>query len=207
MPTIPPGFLKAILENPDEDVHRLALADWLLDHGHPARSECVRAGCKLAAARRSVRPILARCERLRRRGRPVPDELRRRLAANDREQAAGQHALPPENPEWFLPLAPGLVGLNSFTTHCGFVEKVCCEAEFWLTNGDAIRASNPLLLQVLLTTKPGNTGHTELPALRSGWPGIDFRFTWELTGPERRQSRRGFYGPNRELLRVRGKIR
>src|SRR5689334_14335378 len=42
------GFWKAIVANPDDDTHRLVLADWLDDQGDSARAEFIRAQCALA---------------------------------------------------------------------------------------------------------------------------------------------------------------
>jgi uncharacterized protein (TIGR02996 family) len=42
------GFLQAILEEPDEDVHRLVYADWLEEHGDQDRAEFIRVQCRLA---------------------------------------------------------------------------------------------------------------------------------------------------------------
>jgi uncharacterized protein (TIGR02996 family) len=41
-------FLRAIAEEPLEDIHRLALADWLEEHGQTPRAEFIRAQCRLA---------------------------------------------------------------------------------------------------------------------------------------------------------------
>jgi uncharacterized protein (TIGR02996 family) len=42
------GFWKAILAEPDEDVHRLVYADWLDDHGEADPAEFIRVQCELA---------------------------------------------------------------------------------------------------------------------------------------------------------------
>jgi uncharacterized protein (TIGR02996 family) len=42
------ALIAAILANPDEDTPRLALADWLDEHGDPARAEFIRVQCELA---------------------------------------------------------------------------------------------------------------------------------------------------------------
>src|SRR5262245_59425637 len=41
-------FLPAILANPDDDAPRLVCADWLEEHGDPARAEFIRVQCQLA---------------------------------------------------------------------------------------------------------------------------------------------------------------
>jgi len=40
------GFLQAIRDEPDSDVPRLIYADWLDDHGDPARAEFIRTQCE-----------------------------------------------------------------------------------------------------------------------------------------------------------------
>jgi uncharacterized protein (TIGR02996 family) len=41
------AFLQAILEEPDDDTHRLVYADWLDEHGDPDRAEFIRVQCEL----------------------------------------------------------------------------------------------------------------------------------------------------------------
>src|SRR4051794_12165161 len=42
------AFLRDIIEHPDDDAPRLRFADWLQDHGDPARAEFIRVQCELA---------------------------------------------------------------------------------------------------------------------------------------------------------------
>jgi uncharacterized protein (TIGR02996 family) len=42
------GILRAIAAEPDDDTHRLVLADWLADNGEPERAELIRLQCRLA---------------------------------------------------------------------------------------------------------------------------------------------------------------
>lgn len=41
------GLLQAIIENPDDDSHRLVLADWLDDHNETLQAELIRTQCSL----------------------------------------------------------------------------------------------------------------------------------------------------------------
>jgi uncharacterized protein (TIGR02996 family) len=41
------GFLKAIIDHPDDDAHRLVYADWLDEQGQPARAQLIRTQCAL----------------------------------------------------------------------------------------------------------------------------------------------------------------
>ncbi len=45
------SLIAAILANPDEDTPRLMFADWLDEHGDPARAEFIRVQCELARQR------------------------------------------------------------------------------------------------------------------------------------------------------------
>src|SRR5262245_18411545 len=42
------GFLRDIIEHPDDDAPRLIYADWLDDQGEPERAEFIRVQCRLA---------------------------------------------------------------------------------------------------------------------------------------------------------------
>jgi uncharacterized protein (TIGR02996 family) len=42
-----PGFLQAIIDEPDDDTHRLIYADWLEDHGEQILAEFIRLQCEL----------------------------------------------------------------------------------------------------------------------------------------------------------------
>jgi uncharacterized protein (TIGR02996 family) len=46
------AFLRAIADRPDDDLPRLVYADWLDEHGEPARAEFIRVQCELARLRR-----------------------------------------------------------------------------------------------------------------------------------------------------------
>src|SRR4051812_6366435 len=42
------AFLRAIIDNPDDDLPRLVYADWLDEHGDPDRAEFIRLQCTLS---------------------------------------------------------------------------------------------------------------------------------------------------------------
>src|SRR3954465_13878190 len=46
------AFLSAIREAPEDDGPRLVFADWLEDHGDPARADFIRVQCELARLER-----------------------------------------------------------------------------------------------------------------------------------------------------------
>ena len=45
------GFLRTILEDPEDDTHRLIYADWLEEHGDCDRAEFIRVQCELEPIR------------------------------------------------------------------------------------------------------------------------------------------------------------
>ena len=59
------ALLAAIIDNPDDDLPRLAYADWLEENGHPCRAEFVRLQLDLA---------------------PLPDDDSRRPGLIERER-------------------------------------------------------------------------------------------------------------------------
>lgn len=48
------GFLQAILDDPDDDTHRLVYADWLDEHGEPEQAEFIRVQVELARSREAL---------------------------------------------------------------------------------------------------------------------------------------------------------
>ena len=79
------AFLRAILDNPDDDGVRLVYADWLEEHGQPERAEFIRVQIALASL-------------------PLGDRKRERLTAREselwREYGKGWEAELPE-PKWW----------------------------------------------------------------------------------------------------------
>jgi uncharacterized protein (TIGR02996 family) len=58
------AFVRSILDDPDDDTHRLVFADWLDDHGQPERAAFIRAQVRLATLAEDdpARPALLRDE-------------------------------------------------------------------------------------------------------------------------------------------------
>jgi uncharacterized protein (TIGR02996 family) len=90
------AFLRAVIEAPDEDAHRLVYADWLEDHGQPERAEFIRVQCRLAAL-------------------PARDPDRPRLEAREKE------LLERHGQAWTATLP---AGVEKWTFRRGFVEEV-----------------------------------------------------------------------------------
>src|SRR4051794_19420115 len=58
------AFLRAIIDNPDDDLPRLVYADWLDEHGDPDRAEFIRVQCELVRIRdEEVAPVRGRLRR------------------------------------------------------------------------------------------------------------------------------------------------
>src|SRR5438132_8682054 len=53
-------FLKAIVEEPDDDTHRLVFADWLDENDEPERAELIRVQCELARGVEGPRRLILR---------------------------------------------------------------------------------------------------------------------------------------------------
>src|SRR5690242_19351884 len=110
------AFLDDILAHPDDDVPRLVYADWLDEHGEPARAEFIRVQVRLAALPEGA----DECPELGRRERQLLREHRER---------------------WLEPLR-GLVRDARFRR--GFVEHAQFDAETFLDHGDEAFAREPI---------------------------------------------------------------
>ena len=126
------ALLSAILARPDEDVPRLAYADWLDENGDdPDRAEFVRVQVALA--------------------RGVPDEERRAFEAREKKLLS-LHAL-----RWLEPLRERGGPLESGNTHGqfrrGFVEVLWMPAAWFITRAHVLFARVPAReLRVTRTT-------------------------------------------------------
>ena len=72
------AFLRAIIENPDDDTPRLVYADWLDEHGQSDRADFIRVQCELARLPEEDSPLRQDLVR-----------LARNHARNSRTQYAG----------------------------------------------------------------------------------------------------------------------
>jgi uncharacterized protein (TIGR02996 family) len=113
------GFIRAIVENPDEDAHRLIFADWLEEHGGEAgaaRAEFIRIQCE--------------------RARPGGDQLRQaRTWAREQELLAAHEAT------WIAPLRPWV---REWRFGRGFVDWVRIPAEYALGKGRQVFERTPV---------------------------------------------------------------
>src|SRR5262245_6990915 len=110
-------FRDAIREQPDEDVHRLAWADWLEENGQEARAALIRAQVQMARFEDQDDP----------RRDPFEDEADDLLAEHEKEWAAGvaEHVL---DWEWSR----------------GCIESVTLTDETLLTHGEELFRRAPI---------------------------------------------------------------
>ena len=110
------ALLRAVLAAPDDDAPRLIYADWLDEHGDPARAEFIRVQIELA--------------------RPGPDRARRYhlLTAERRLLRDYRAAWTAWLPRW----------AHRDLFRRGFLEGIICEAEDFLSKADEVRLRTPL---------------------------------------------------------------
>jgi uncharacterized protein (TIGR02996 family) len=111
-----PAFLEAIREHPDDDLHRLAWADWLDDHGQDARAAFLRA--QVEAARLG------------------PDDPRRDALEDEADDLLAEHEA-----EW-----AGRVGQLALEWRWrrGCIEHVTAWADTLLGRGEELFAAMPI---------------------------------------------------------------
>jgi uncharacterized protein (TIGR02996 family) len=105
------AFLRAVIDNPDDDLPRLVYADYLDEHGDPERAELIRIQCELA--------------------RVPPEDQRRRKRLWDREwELLGAY-----REQWAGPLAEFA---DPYGYRRGFVESITLSAAAFLHHADTI---------------------------------------------------------------------
>jgi uncharacterized protein (TIGR02996 family) len=135
------AFLRAIVAEPDEDLPRLAFADWLDEHGDAERAAFIRTQVEL------VRLISFGLT-----DSPEVSFLRRK-------ERSFLNASSYQRPLWAAELCPQLVtivppekgltgvhveGADRVAFHRGFVEAVECSVAEWLIHGRALRQRQPI---------------------------------------------------------------
>jgi uncharacterized protein (TIGR02996 family) len=111
------ALLRAILDDPDDDAPRLIYADWLEEHGDPARAAFIRAQIAL--------------ERL-----PHDDPGRGRLVQIERTLWKAHRGV-------WKAWVPNWARVDRFRR--GFLEEIRCDAADFLAGADAVRRQTPLL--------------------------------------------------------------
>ncbi len=133
------ALLEAIRAHPAEDAPRLMYADWLEEQGEPARAafvrrEVARAGAFEAFSTRKMYRSRACGQWHTRTHRNIPKGTTLAMRAS----------LPPPDPGAFM----------RATFFRGFVWKMECSADWWLSHGDTVVAAHPVRL-VELTSMTG----------------------------------------------------
>jgi uncharacterized protein (TIGR02996 family) len=132
------AFLHDILDHPDDDSPRLIYADWLEEHGRPARADFIRVQCELARL-------------------PKDDPRRPELEARERALLKWH--------EWawagsLLRLLSGTV--SGWTFHRGFIEGVSLDAGMFLDPAQRFFHLTPLRH---LAVSPGRNVTAQLARL------------------------------------------
>jgi uncharacterized protein (TIGR02996 family) len=126
------GFLRTILDAPEEDAPRLVYADWLEEHGQPERAEFIRIECEQAAIHDEPGLAPNRWDS------PRYWELEAR-----REELYDRHAA-----EWFAPLFR--VWRGEMLTRRGAPWHVALSARAFIERGEAIFRAAPTIEDVFL---------------------------------------------------------
>lgn len=136
------ALLRAVCENPDDDLPRLVFADWLDEHDEPERAHFVRTQVEFA--------------RLAREGQGASKELRQIDRAIWKQHGK----------QWQLEL-PQIHGVEWFSEcYRGFVERVYVESDKILVDhADSIFASAPVQ-HLTITTFRGAASFSMLDSLR-----------------------------------------
>lgn len=152
------GFMRAICENPADDLPRLIYADYLDERGDPL-GEFIRLSCAIARGSR----VCADCED----GKTEAAEL----CPNTTGCAAWLNRRAGElfkaHRETWAP-TDLLIPYKIFRR--GFVAEVRCSAENWLVRADELTTAYPIERLTLTTTPPDSLA---LEQLRAKWPRIE----------------------------------
>jgi uncharacterized protein (TIGR02996 family) len=127
------GFLRTILDAPEDDAPRLVYADWLEEHGQPERAEFIRIECEQTTIRSD--PVVAP----NRWDSPRFWELEER-----RKQLYDRYAA-----QWFAPLFRVIRG-GEMSTRRGFPWHVALAARRFIELGEAIFRAAPTVEDVFL---------------------------------------------------------
>jgi uncharacterized protein (TIGR02996 family) len=171
-PDLPPGYLRAIIDLPDDDGPRLCAADWWDEQGAAGRAEFVRVQCELAKV------MAGPCGPVPENSLWVQNDLRfHALRRRERELYRG---------EWDAEVIPAewTTADEYYPTfiYCrGFVEEITCLAADFLAHQGALMAACPLR-RVRLTDWPDRAELRESFRRRHGYDayhaeGLDVR-TW-----------------------------
>jgi uncharacterized protein (TIGR02996 family) len=161
-------LLRAVIDNPGEDLPRLVYADWLQENGQAERAEFVRVQVELAALPPEPvpvhgdesRPILAAVARRLRRSTDPHYVARQVLRFRERALLSAHW----QNWCWPADVMWGAMGTRAgdwwehFTFTRGFVSHVTCSCADWLAHGPAVVRSHPVEVVTLSDKEPDREG-------------------------------------------------
>jgi uncharacterized protein (TIGR02996 family) len=174
------ALIAAVRADHEDDVRRLAVADWLAERGEHDRAEFVRVQVEVGRVNPAQHAVRCNCKgcQLRRR----EDDLLTRLA---------DHFRPAVPWSWAVGLyLRSRCDTPQSAVRRGFVEAVTCPADAWLRHGDTLYRREPVAA-VTLTTVPDGDGWE---ALRHDgkdgwehprWEGVEFTLTPVAAGIRR----------------------
>ena len=180
------AFVAQMREHPDDDVVRLAAADWLDERGEADRAEFVRVQVEC------VRIAVAIANGTESSDYPHRAKLHKRGWALLKDHVGNWFGS-----EWraYPDSIVGLLRVNhedgrQYDLDRGFVESVTCPAAAWLRHGDAVLAAHPVTRVTLTDTPPefnpcygGNVGvwgtlqrysQADRFFVTDRWPGVEF---------------------------------
>lgn len=170
------ALLRAIRDTPDDDLPRLALADWLDENDSPERAEFLRVQVELAR---------------------LPHDSARRSELEDRE-----HALLAENEEHWLGDLAAADGLHEWEFERGFLTEVAATPFCLSEYAPAVFAANPVRRWRVMSSDQ-DMSQDLLAAGRSNWirrlDAIDLAGWFETIGELERFLTRSDIGALREL--------
>jgi uncharacterized protein (TIGR02996 family) len=156
------SFLRAIVEDPDDDTPRLVYADWLDEHGDAARAEFIREQIELARG-------------------PAAARTRDRLAKRERRLLLEHES------RWAAPLH-GLVRRARFVR--GFPHRVTLPAEWFLTHAADLFRLAPVR-HLILTEVGGHLPRLAESRHLGRAPMLEFRTLAEIAALVGLEDRRG----------------
>jgi uncharacterized protein (TIGR02996 family) len=170
------ALLRAIIDNPADEVARLVFADWLDEHGEADRAEFIRVQVEAARApcghdraealRRQGGGAECRTCALRRREHDLLSEANAFLWGLGPAARAASLELPLAT-LWHLDGRPPAEKISTLFRK-GFVEAVALPAQAWLEHGPALLRAAPLCAVRLCDKKPWQTASSR-PRERAFW--------------------------------------
>jgi uncharacterized protein (TIGR02996 family) len=125
------ALLRAILANPDDDGLRLVYADWLEEHGDPARAEFIRVQCELA--------------------RLPGHDPRRYVLEQQQDDLLDDHQRRWEKtlPLWQRFVSRALPRWRREKFQRGFLHGIECSAPDWIDHGEELLRHSPIKAAII----------------------------------------------------------